>query len=56
MATWPKECPLPPPKRVQVVAQAFEYAREKGYRVIPTCSYVPVFVEKNPQWTDLVAE
>eukprot|EP00873_Tetraselmis_striata_P041344 jgi/Tetstr1/461608/TSEL_006708.t1 len=34
----------------QVVKLAFDYARENGLKVIPTCSYIPVFVKRNPEW------
>ena len=37
----------------QLVAQALAYAREHGYRVIPTCSYVRSYVERNPEYQDL---
>lgn len=33
---------------------AFEYAQQKNYKVIPTCPFLPAWLEKNPQWKDLV--
>uniref|UniRef100_A0A061QUB4 Acetyltransferase n=1 Tax=Tetraselmis sp. GSL018 TaxID=582737 RepID=A0A061QUB4_9CHLO len=38
----------------KVVKQAFEFAKQEGYSVIPTCTYIPKFVEKNPEWESLV--
>jgi predicted GNAT family acetyltransferase len=37
----------------KLVAQALDYAREHGYRVIPTCSYVRGYIERNPEYQDL---
>jgi hypothetical protein len=37
-----------------VVRAAFQYCRDKGLRAIPTCSYVAGFVEKHPEWRDVV--
>ena len=39
----------------EVVKFAFEYAKQNNLKVIPTCSFIPVFVERNPQYNDLVA-
>jgi len=40
----------------QIVGHALEYARENNFKVIPSCSYVRVFIEKNKQFSDLVEE
>ena len=40
----------------QIVGYALEYARENNFKVIPSCSYVRVFIEKNKQFSDLVEE
>ncbi len=40
----------------KVVRYALEYARENNFKVIPACSYVRVFIEKNKQFKDLVEE
>jgi predicted GNAT family acetyltransferase len=40
----------------KVVEAGMEYAREKGYKVIPTCPYVEHFFEKHPDYQDLRAE
>jgi len=39
----------------QLVHAGFEYARAKGYRVIPTCSYVRRRVEQDPELRPLTA-
>ncbi len=39
----------------KLVAHALGYAREHGYSVIPTCSYVRSFVDRNPEFQDLTA-
>ena len=36
-----------------VVKAALEFAKENKLRVIPTCSYVRSFIEKNNQYKDL---
>eukprot|EP01006_Ploeotia_vitrea_P006084 TRINITY_DN1222_c0_g1_i1.p1 TRINITY_DN1222_c0_g1~~TRINITY_DN1222_c0_g1_i1.p1 ORF type:complete len:108 (+),score=6.44 TRINITY_DN1222_c0_g1_i1:29-325(+) len=38
----------------KVVQSAFEYAEVQGLTVIPTCTYIPVFVQKNPQWSKVL--
>ena len=40
----------------KIVGYALEYARENNFKIIPSCSYVRVFIEKNKQFTDLVKE
>lgn len=39
----------------QVVRAALEFARENKFKVIPTCSYVRVFIKKNDEYEELVA-
>ncbi len=39
----------------KLVTHALEYAREHGYTVIPTCSYVRGFVERHPEYQDITA-
>eukprot|EP00193_Tetraselmis_chui_P007372 CAMPEP_0177757556 /NCGR_PEP_ID=MMETSP0491_2-20121128/3704_1 /TAXON_ID=63592 /ORGANISM="Tetraselmis chuii, Strain PLY429" /LENGTH=95 /DNA_ID=CAMNT_0019273211 /DNA_START=290 /DNA_END=577 /DNA_ORIENTATION=- len=39
----------------QVVTIAYEYAKENDLKVIPTCTYIPVFVKKNPEWAPYTA-
>jgi predicted GNAT family acetyltransferase len=38
----------------QVVRAALEYAKEKKIKVIPTCSYVRSFINKNDEYGELV--
>ncbi len=39
----------------KLVARALDLAREQGYAVIPTCTYVQGFLEKHPEYADLIA-
>jgi predicted GNAT family acetyltransferase len=36
-----------------LVAEAFAYARESGFKVVPTCSYVAKQVERNSEYAEL---
>ena len=38
-----------------LVEAAFAYARERGLRVVPSCSFVKGWVEKNPDQQDVLA-
>jgi uncharacterized protein len=38
----------------KIVQVAFDYARENNIKVIPTCSYVPVWLSRHPSYTDVV--
>lgn len=38
----------------QLVQAAMEFARENGYRVIPTCWYVGSWLARNPEFRRLV--
>lgn len=40
----------------QLVTHALEYAKENGYRVIPTCPYVSSFIEKHNEYSHLVLQ
>jgi predicted GNAT family acetyltransferase len=33
---------------------ALEWAREKGFKVLPSCSYIKGYIEKHPEHADLV--
>ena len=39
----------------ELVRTALEYARTKGLKVVPACAYVAAYIERNPQYGDLVA-
>jgi predicted GNAT family acetyltransferase len=34
----------------KVVRAALDFARENNFKVIPSCSYVRVFIERNPEY------
>lgn len=38
----------------KLVRVALEYARQHGYRIVPACSYVDVFVKRTPEFGSLV--
>ena len=40
----------------ELVRQALDWARQEGYQVIPSCSFVARFLEDNPEYQDLVAD
>lgn len=40
----------------QLVRAALAEARTKGWRVVPACSYVAAFIERHPEYRDLLAE
>lgn len=51
---------VPPELRGQgaagrLVRQALDWARREGYRVVPTCSFVDSYIDKHPEYRDLVA-
>lgn len=37
----------------KVVKAVLEYAKENNFKVIPTCSYVRVFIERHPEYKSL---
>lgn len=39
-----------------IVKRALEHAREKNLKVVPQCSYVAAFIERHPEYQDLVAK
>jgi len=38
----------------EVVKAGLEYAKEKGYKVIPSCSYVEAYIERHKEYISLV--
>ena len=38
-----------------LVTEAFAYARDNGYKVIPSCSYVARQADKNPEFGEMVS-
>lgn len=39
----------------QIATFAFEDARRRGLKVMPTCEYIQGFLRKRPEYADLVA-
>lgn len=39
----------------QIVKVALDYAKEKHYKVIPSCSFVHSYIENHPEYKDVVA-
>jgi uncharacterized protein len=40
----------------EFVRQALDWARQQGIKVIPSCSFVKDFLERNPEYQDLIFE
>ncbi|AFH50759.1 Putative acetyltransferase [Ignavibacterium album JCM 16511] len=38
----------------KVVLSAIEYAKENSLKVIPSCSYVAVFMQRHPEYSELL--
>lgn len=38
-----------------LVREALEEARKQHWRIVPSCSYVAAFIERHPEFADLVA-
>jgi predicted GNAT family acetyltransferase len=38
-----------------LVRSALEYARSKGLKVVPSCTYAASYIERHPQYQDLLA-
>jgi predicted GNAT family acetyltransferase len=39
----------------QLTAHALEYARAGAYKVVPSCPYVARYIERHPQFRDLLS-
>jgi predicted GNAT family acetyltransferase len=39
-----------------LVRQGLDWARREGYQVIPSCPFVRDFMERNPEYSDLIAD
>ena len=37
----------------QLTVRALEYARERGYRVVPSCPFVAAYIERHPEYREL---
>lgn len=40
----------------QLVRAALDDARQQGKRIVPQCSYVALFIRRNPEFKPLVAD
>jgi hypothetical protein len=40
----------------KLTQHALMWARENGYSIIPSCSYVQAYINRHPEFHDLVAE
>ena len=38
-----------------LVRSALDYARSKGLKVVPSCGYAAAYIERHPEYADLVA-
>ena len=38
----------------QLVKAALDYARAEGLRVVPACSYAVAYIQRHPEYADLV--
>ncbi|HEY1131772.1 MAG TPA: GNAT family N-acetyltransferase [Roseateles sp.] len=39
----------------QLVHAGLQWAREQGLKVVPACSYVHLYIQRHPEWQNLVA-
>jgi predicted GNAT family acetyltransferase len=39
----------------QLTARALRFARDGGYKVIPSCPFVVAFIKRHPEYRDLLA-
>lgn len=39
-----------------IVEKAFQFAKDKGYKVVPICPYIQSYLKKHREWDDLIAE
>jgi predicted GNAT family acetyltransferase len=37
----------------QLTVHALEYARERGYRIVPSCPFVAAYLERHPEYREL---
>lgn len=40
----------------EMVAAVLDDIRRKGLRVVPSCPFVAAYIERHPEWDDLVAD
>lgn len=39
-----------------LVRAALEQARERGHKVVPYCSFARAYIERHPEWADVVVQ
>lgn len=39
----------------QITQFALEHAKQKGWKVVPRCSYAAVYIQRHPEYASLVA-
>lgn len=39
-----------------LVAAALQYAKDQGLRALPYCPFTAAYVERHPEWADVVGE
>lgn len=39
----------------ELVSHALDHARSQGQRIVPSCSYVDSYIQRHPEYADLVA-
>jgi predicted GNAT family acetyltransferase len=40
----------------QLTSRALDYARERGYRVLPSCPFVAAYLKRHPEYRELRVE
>lgn len=40
----------------QIIRFALDYAREEGKRIVPSCPFVSSYIDRHPEYKDLLAE
>lgn len=40
----------------KLVSGSLKYIRDNNLKVIPSCSFVKSYMEKHPEWNDLISE
>ncbi|GAA2518746.1 GNAT family N-acetyltransferase [Rarobacter incanus] len=40
----------------KMAREALDYAQEQGWQVVPQCSYIGTFVDRNPQYAELIVD